>query len=512
MRRSFFGVLGRFTPLLFPLACVLSALLAGSCIFSPDPAKLPTVPSAETVPYDSVTTDPAELQIDLFEPYLDRRIAAGGQSALQLAYPVRIREHGTGRVVEYHYSRRGYGSWNAERERQLHLFLLRSFFFHPGVFDDAAAASLGLDSLYARAALLDHYTRHLDSAAAAEYRRQSRTTVRPRVIGIQIRVNDTEDTVSLMLVAPGSPAHEAGLRRGMPILAVNDSAVTGDSALARFVRFVDADTLTVALTVGTPQGPRTETIVRDTATFPTIITDSLGGAGYVSILSFTSSTVGGGSTYSEFKAALKATGHFPATILDLRGNGGGSLFEVLRMCDEVLSGGPFIRLIERNIEDGASQRLETTYRAKAGGVGEGRDYVLLADSGSASASEIFIAALRENLQTPFMGTHTYGKGIGQASFDTPGGGMAIVTYGSVRTAAGANYHGIGLSPTHPSGAKPDAMLAQAAALAVPNNLARRGAGSFDAKATEIDWNRRQALRPDVVEWGLPGDARGKEER
>jgi C-terminal processing protease CtpA/Prc len=162
-------------------------------------------------------------------------------------------------------------------------------------------------------------------------------------------------------------------------------------------------------------------------------------------------------------------------------------------------------LIERGLESGATLRTETTYRAKPGDKGEGRSYVLLADGGSASASEIFISALRENLGVPFVGDTTYGKGVGQAPIDTDGKGVAIITYGTARAASGADYNGIGLLPTHPSTAKPDAMLAQAAAVAAPGALARRAAegkaGNDARRAALIDWNRRQAVRPDVVEWG-----------
>jgi carboxyl-terminal processing protease len=489
-----------------PIVATLATLLLAGCIFSSSSTKGIAVPSTQTSAYDSLTDAPAEATVDLFEPYLDASLAADGQTALTQGYPVRVRERETGRVVEYRYSYRGYGSWNATRERDYNLFLLRSFFFNPGAFEDTTGLA-NTDSLYARAQRLDRFTRYIDSAGTEEYKRLSRTTVRPRVVGIQVHENDAADTLFLAVVAPGSPADKAGLKRGMSLLAVNDSSVVGDSAFERFVRFIDSDTVAAKLTVGTAQGPVTRTMLRDTATFPSVITDSVGGAGYVGILSFTSSTINGGSTYSEFRDALAATKNFPATVLDLRGNGGGSLTVVLRMCDEVLSGGVIIRLIERNLEGGATLRSETAYNARAGDKNEGRSFVILADGGSASASEIFISALRENLGVPFVGDTTYGKGVGQASFDTYAGGVAVMTYGQARSASGANYNGTGLFPTIPSSAKPDAMLAQAAAVAAPGALARRaaeGRGAQDARhAALVDWNRRQALQPDVKEWGEP---------
>lgn len=502
----------RMIPAMFPTArrggaavCGLAAaVLLTSCLLTNPSETSRLLPRYTETPYDVLTDTMPDIKVSLYAPYHDPSLGPEAQTNLTLGMPVRVREKESGRVVEYRYSERGFGSWNAERERQFHLFLLRAFFFHPGVFDDSTAETLPTDSLYARAKARDPYTRRIDSASAEEYRRQSRTTVRPRVMGIQVRENDAGDTVFIDLVAPGSPADKAGLRRNMAVLAVNDSIVTGDSAAARFVRFMATDTVTTRLTVRTTNGPRTETIGRDTVNFPTVLVDSIGGAGYIAILSFTGSTVEGGSTATEFRAALAATRRFPATILDLRDNGGGSLDQVLALSDELIPNGVMIRLIERNFKNGASLRTETAFSARAGGKGEGRSYVLLANQWSASASEIFVAALRSNLNTPFVGTATYGKGVGQASFDMPGGEVAVVTYGTARTAEGLDYNGTGLAPTHPSTARPDAMLREAAAVAVPGALARRaaqGLGRRDAdRASLIEWNRRQAVRPEVKEW------------
>src|SRR5690606_17704755 len=180
----------------------------------------------------------------------DLGLGAGGQTTLTQMLPARVRERETGRVIEYRVSQRGYGTWDAERERLKNLFYLRAYFFHASVFEDTAGLG-SIDSLYARAKTLDPYTRYIDSSSAAASRLASQTTVRPRVLGIQVRVNDAGDTVFVQLVAPGSPADKAGIARGMPVLAVNDSVVTGDSAFIRFARFVDADTVSSRLTVGT---------------------------------------------------------------------------------------------------------------------------------------------------------------------------------------------------------------------------------------------------------------------
>src|SRR5690606_9893883 len=143
-------------------AVLMVGLGVVGCIFSPS-SRTPPI-TVTTVPYDTLTDAMPDVAVSLYAPYHKASLGPDGRSKLTLSPPVRVHEKETGRVVEYRYSERGFGSWNAERDRQFHLFLLRTFFFHPGVFDDTAAETLPLDSLYARAHEHDAYTRAIDSA------------------------------------------------------------------------------------------------------------------------------------------------------------------------------------------------------------------------------------------------------------------------------------------------------------------------------------------------------------
>ena len=357
----------------------------------------------------------------------------------------------------------------------------------------------------------------MDSADAAEYERNLLTTEEPKVLGFLSHLNDAGDTVFLRMVAPESPAYRAGLRRGMSVLAVNDSVVTGDSAAVRFLRFYAADTIgSIKLTVRSAQGSIiSREMTRERVDFPSVVADRIGSVGYIGIYSFTENTVNNGSTYNEFKAALKATKSYKTTILDLRGNGWGSLGVTLQMCEEVLSAGTLFKVIERRFENGGSFRYEVKYTAHKGESGEGRRFVLLADSTSASASELFVTALREGLGSSFVGTHTYGKGVGQAAFRTPGKAYSVITYGRVVTASGLDYNGTGLTPTHPSTAKSDAMLAEAVTVALGpvakgqasglnSVMSSEVSGEVSGQAAILEWNRREGRRPKVVDLVFPG--------
>lgn len=489
--------------------CLTGAMVGVcACIFSPPGTGVvpgSSYPEAVSEALDSLVSAAPDAVVDLYEPRLDPSRGSGTLTLLQEAAPVRVREQG-GRVVEYRWSRETFGGWNERLEYLYNLYLLRvNFNASPGLFEDTAGLATTA-ALYARAHEHDPYTRYYDSASAEEVERSITTTEEPKVLGILVRVNDAGDSVFLKLVAPGSPAHRAGLRRGMAILAVNDSAVTGDSAAVRFVRFLEGDTAgPVLFTARGPAGVFSASMAREKVSFPSVVADSLAGTGYIYIGSFTAETYDGHSTATEFAAALLQTRRFPATVLDLRGNGGGDLTVTLHMCEQVLSGGTLFKIVERRQgSNRAPLRYEFSYRAHAGEAGEGRRFILLADSNSASASELFIAALRSGLGSPFVGTRTYGKGVGQIAFRTPGRGYALVTYARVRTAEGLDYNGTGLAPTQPSAARPDAMLAEALQLAAaPLAKGTQTRADLRARATLLEWNRVQARREGVTDLVFP---------
>ena len=94
-------------------------------------------------------------------------------------------------------------------------------------------------------------------------------------------------------------------------------------------------------------------------------------------------------------------------IVDLRNNSGGYLTSVVEMVDYLLPADKVITTIEGR--DGGG----TTYKTST----EGKDYpiVTLINEGSASASEIFAAAMKEAGGYEVIGTTSYGKGTVQVS-------------------------------------------------------------------------------------------------
>src|SRR5262249_55332758 len=95
-----------------------------------------------------------------------------------------------------------------------------------------------------------------------------------------------------------------------------------------------------------------------------------------------------------------------ALLLDLRGDGGGFLPEAIALSGLFIDQGPVVQL--RNT-DGSIEHLDDTDP----GVAYGGPLAVLVDRTSASASEIFAAAMQDYHRGLVLGQTTFGKGTVQ---------------------------------------------------------------------------------------------------
>ena len=200
-------------------------------------------------------------------------------------------------------------------------------------------------------------------------------------------------------------------------------------------------------------------------------------------------------TWSEFLDALDRTSSAKATVLDLRGNPGGDYLACLEIADEILGEYPYF------VRWSGWSRLDPDYpeyvsvRGAAGGRGEGREWVFLQDSGSASCAELMLTSARTapDRKRPIVGTRSYGKGIGQSLLVAPHGGTLIVTSMVVLAMDSTLYHGVGIEP--------DTLVADPEEqLAVAYALARAAIGaSGDSSASAADSS--VAPPPPAVDFG-----------
>jgi carboxyl-terminal processing protease len=107
-------------------------------------------------------------------------------------------------------------------------------------------------------------------------------------------------------------------------------------------------------------------------------------------------------------------------IIDLRGNPGGPLPPALDLAALFLPRGKV--LTQMSIQGSKMEVYKSTNRRPD----KKTDLLLLTDESTASASEIFVAALQDNSRAKCMGTRTVGKNVAQAMMMlSDGSGLAF---------------------------------------------------------------------------------------
>ena len=90
--------------------------------------------------------------------------------------------------------------------------------------------------------------------------------------------------------------------------------------------------------------------------------------------------------------------------------------------------------------------------------------VVVVDAGTASAAELFSAALASNRRATLVGQQTYGKARVQRAASLPGGGAVLVSRAFYETPAGVDVTGVGLTPDAPCATGEDAIVCARKAL------------------------------------------------
>lgn len=234
-------------------------------------------------------------------------------------------------------------------------------------------------------------------------------------IGVVISENVKADAVEIVRVFPGTPAEEAGLKAGDIILGIDGADARGLDLDVVSARVKGKVGTSVHLKVGRGDASLEFTIVRRQVELPLVESKIIAGdVGYVSVSSFSSGVA------KKFSAALKTLESKKITglVIDIRDNGGGYLNECLDMLGEFIPDGTALWT-----KAAGGEMSPVTVRGRT----VSYPVVVLVNQDSASASEIFAAALKENKAATIVGTTTYGKGLIQRSWDLSDGFELKVT-------------------------------------------------------------------------------------
>jgi len=108
--------------------------------------------------------------------------------------------------------------------------------------------------------------------------------------------------------------------------------------------------------------------------------------------------------------SLKTFDKVDAIVMDLRGNGGGSLVEAISLTGLFIDRGPVVQVKDLR------GKIEVDEDENSGVAWDG-PFGVMVDRLSASASEIFAGAIQDYGRGIIMGSQTYGKGTVQSSID-----------------------------------------------------------------------------------------------
>ena len=256
--------------------------------------------------------------------------------------------------------------------------------------------------------------------------------------GVGMLVGEAADgTLAVLRVFHGSPAEEAGIEAGDVLYAIDGVPVNGEDplGLGQASALLKGDgSAMVDVDVLRDGGTLSFTLTRGEVNINYVEYSILGGnVGYLSIYQFTGDDVTG---VKEAISAFQQAG-VTALVVDVRSNPGGLLDDVVDICDMLLPEGLIVYT-----EDRQGAREEFYADAEYWDV----PMAVLVNGGSASASEIFAAAVQDTGRGVVVGETTFGKGIVQTLYSFPEGDGVQLTTAAYYTPSGRSIHGQGVTP------------------------------------------------------------------
>jgi carboxyl-terminal processing protease len=249
-------------------------------------------------------------------------------------------------------------------------------------------------------------------------------------------------------VAPGGPADTVGMQPGDLVVAVDGQDISTSDTASLASTLVGPQGSTVKLTIDRGDSEqKTFVITRGPYYFPPL--DSIllpGGVGYVRLTDFVISGTtlpNGTELLSDLDRRLDDLDGLGAQslILDLRNNGGGSV----QTADEIL--GRFLPDSVRTVRE-YDERGHQTFEIASGRLHARQlPMAVLINGGSASASEMTAAALRDSHRAILVGQKTAGALASSELLPLPGGGgLQIAVAAANAPDSTTELDGIGVSP------------------------------------------------------------------
>ncbi|MGE3316405.1 MAG: S41 family peptidase [Planctomycetaceae bacterium] len=308
---------------------------------------------------------------------------------------------------------------------------------------DLGSRQIGLKPSAVALEFVNGATDSLDKYSAFEPTEETRrpsADLEDHIVGIGVEIKPHDDGMLVVKALSGGPAAKVGLQGDDVITMIDGKSLKGKgldyavdlikgTAGSRVTLGIvrDGKNLTATLT-------RQRVEIHSVSEFKMVGGDSK--VGYIKLDKFSQ------NSSNEMDKALWALHRegMKSLIIDLRGNPGGLLTTAIELSDKFLPSGSIVSTRGRTQADNSAEyaRYEQTWKTPL---------VVIVDENSASASEIFAAAIQENGRGLVVGRKSYGKGTVQTHFplQTVSGNLRLTT-AKFYSPNGRVMAGAGVSP------------------------------------------------------------------
>ena len=286
---------------------------------------------------------------------------------------------------------------------------------------------------------LDPHSGYLPPVDAEKMREQTRGEFG----GLGIEVTQEEGFVKVVSPIDGTPADEAGMEAGDFITHVDGESVLGltlNEAVERMRGPVGSEIVITVVREGEDE-PFEVTIIRDFIKLTAARVRTEGKSIVIRVTTFNDNTFD--NIRDGLDKELQNAGgleNINGVVMDLRNNPGGLLSQAIRVSDAFLDKGEIVSTRGRDPEDG------DRYNATPGDLINGKPIVVLINGGSASASEIVAAALKDHRRAIIVGTKSFGKGSVQTVMPLREQSAMRLTTARYYSPSGRSIQNLGVTP------------------------------------------------------------------